>query len=195
MILADITTYRGQCSDAEHYYCKYTIVSEDYVPKPEVSIYINTEELKRTINYQSEANELNEKDSCKSWRIGNETVRFDTIEDIHKLLINKFNNHTIVTYEDGKIFKDMLYYKDGINIGYKTFGEVWSPIYTSVYKDLLPESFTIKCDSCGKEYSLSEVSTEVKLSNDRILIKFFRNPIQMKKLCCIHWDLIWNVVL
>ena len=71
---------------------------------------------------------LNKKDSWSGWRIGMNTNRFKSIDQIHSELKKQFKGQTIVTYEQYRIFKEMLYFKDGKNLGYKFFGEVWSDI-------------------------------------------------------------------
>lgn len=193
MIIANITTYRGQCVGAIHYYCSYDRMPDEYIPK-DVEYISDTDELNHVIVEQDEVDILNEQDSCKTWHAGQRTIRFPSIESIHSELKERFKNEIIVTYYENQIFKDMLYLKDGINFGYKHFGEVWSPLYNSVYKDLLPESFTIKCNECGKEYKLNEISTEVS-SNNRTIVKFARTPLHLKIKCCNCFDLVWNVVL
>ena len=79
----------------------------------------------------------------------------------------------------------MLYLINGTNIGYKAFGEVWSDTPISVYKHILPpeDQIKIKCDCCGKEYTITEVSTEKNLTEDIVLIEFNKKR-HMAMPCC-----------
>ena len=204
MLFANITSYVGQCSDAEHYYCKYHIA----VPGTKISKQYNgsnfsDDELIRTINSQSEVDFINIKDNGDSlhnrymYKIGMETNRFNSIEQIHETLISKFGDQTIITYNESDIFKDMLYYVDGKNMTYTMFDDIWNYVPVSCYKDLLPDYDTIiiKCDDCGHEYKMDEVSTERELSIEkRTLVKFNRKR-DMDEPCCSHFDLKWNIIL
>jgi hypothetical protein len=196
MIIANITDYIGHDVSAEHYYCNYCIV-DDVIPKPSYNeSNCDSYELKKSIT-ASEAEELNEKDSWNGWRKGMKTGRFKLIKHIHSALLKKFKNQIIVTYYEGKIFKEMLYFKDGTNLGYKFFGEIWSYCPTSVYKHRLPEDLNdvkIKCDDCGKEYKLEEVSYERPWTEGRTLIQFYKEK-EMEETCCNDFVLMWNVVL
>ena len=194
MIIANITTYAGQCSEAEHYYCGYHII-EEKTPTTHCMSSYDEIELKRKITSTNEVVYFNKKDSCRTWRIGSELNRFDSIEDIHSELIKLFGEQTIVTYYESQVFKEMLCYIDGVNIGYSFFGEVWSSIPSSCYKDLLPELDTIKikCYECGQEYDFDEITEETEHMG-RPLIKFLKKR-DMDEVCCKYFDLIWNVIL
>jgi hypothetical protein len=89
----------------------------------------------------------------------------------------------------------MLYIKKGVNLGFKAFGEVWGPVYSSVYKNLLPpySEIKIKCQDCGKEYTLEEVSKEI-FWEGRSLVQFLKKK-EMKNLCCRDFSLEWNVII
>lgn len=199
MIIANITSYKGQCDEAEHYYCTYRKVENivDKLPSKTYSgPHFDRNQLKRTITDQNDADYLKKKDGFGGFKIGIKINRFNSIEQIHSKLIEKFPNRDIVTYYGDQLFNDMLFIKNGINIGVKSFGEVFSTIPTSVWKDLLPspELIKIKCENCGKEYTLDEVSYERELTEKRILVKFFRKS-EMDEPCCRYFDLTWNVIL
>lgn len=197
MIIANITTYLGQDTSAIHYYCSYEKVSES-IPKK----YYNggsSNEIKKTISTQKAADFLNEKDSWGGWRIGMKINRFDSIDEIHSTLKKLFKKQTIVTYYEHRLFREMLYFKDGVNLGFEFFGEVWSGVPTSCWKDILPnEPIKIRCGDCGKEYKLEEVSYEREWEN-RTLIQFYKRY-EMgidsdEEPCCKYFSLEWNIIL
>ncbi len=195
MILANITSYIGQI-DAEHYYCSYIIENTTEFPKKTYSgsSYLRNE-LTRVIKEKEEAYYLNRKESCTRFHTGSVLKKFNTINQIHETLIETFPNQDIVTYYEDQLFRDMLYIKDGVNLGIKAFGEVFTYVPTSCYKDLLPspELIKIKCDDCGKEYTLDEVTYESEHLG-RPLIIFIKKR-DMDDICCKYFNLIWNVVL
>lgn len=192
MISANITTYRGQCGDAEHYYCSYRIV-EDESPKTNSGGSYGREDLKHPLTY-AQAAALSRKERYP-WEEGTMSNRFDTIEEIHEHLKSTFPNETIVTYYEGQLFKEMLYIKDGVNLGYEAFGEVWSSTPRSVYKDLIPENVKIKCCECGHEYTLEEVTSERVWEKGRILTEFLPKRDLEDDPCCKYFDLEWNVII
>jgi hypothetical protein len=196
MIVANISTFRGQDVTAVHYYCSYEKIQES-IPRK----YYNgghNNEIKKTIKTQKEADSLNKKDNCwkfSLWKIGDKTNRFDSIDEIHSTLKKLFKKQTIVTYYECQLFRKMLYFKDGVNLGYKFFGETWNSCPSSVWKDILPknEVIKIKCGDCGKEYNLEDVSYERECEN-RILIQFYRRS-EMDEPCCKYFSLEWNIIL
>ena len=194
MIIANITSFDGLCAEAEHYYCSYDIVDNDTKIKTYYSD--GDRDLYRRILDQDEADHLNKKDTWNGWHVNMKTQKFQSIEQIHEKLIEVFPDQNIVTFYENKIFKDMLYLIDGTNVGYKIFGEIWTYIPTGVYKHLLPpeDQIKIKCDACGKEYTITEVSTEKNLTEDIVLIEFNKTR-HMAMPCCKDFILIWNVVL
>lgn len=194
MIIANITTFEGQCADAEHYYCHYEVN-----PWKTPSIYYSgaswgSEELNRVIDDQKEVDYFQKKDKFSGIRLGRKTNRFNTIEQIHEVLIKTFPDQDIVTYYESRIFKGMLYIVNGINLTYKEFGEVWVAVPTSVFKDLLPDfsEIKIKCGDCGHEYTMDEVS-EVLEYNNREWVKFLHKR-DMDDICCKYFALEWNVI-
>lgn len=198
MILGSITSYIGQDSSAIHYYCQYKIVDDKTVLRTEFST--NDNDLNRTIKYESEVATLNKKDGWRGWHVGSETNRFNSIQQIHTELKKQFKGQIIVTYYDGKIFKKMLYFKNGKNIGYKSFGETWTLTPTSVYKHLLPPSnqIKIKCDNCGTEYKFEDVTYEREWMDGKTLVEFIKKrdlEAEDVNICCKYFDLIWNVVI
>ena len=191
MIIANISTYRGQCADADHYYCTWDTVP-DGKPKEQYQGSVwGKDELKRSLDYKSAAN-LARKDKYP-WKEGDSTNRFDSFEEIHEALTVKFPNEIIVTYYEHALFKEMLYWKDGKNLGFEAFGEVWSPIPRSVYKDLIPADVQIKCAECGYEYELDDISTETPYGA-RTIVNFCDKR-DMDEPCCKYFDLTWNVIL
>lgn len=195
MIIANITSFEGQCADAEHFYCQYLEMPDKEIKKTCPIGRYGNEELKRVLNSEYEVAKLNKKDGYRSYRLGIETNRFNTIEEIHELLKEKFPTQTIVTYYEDRIFKDMLYWKDGKNLGVEVFGEVWTEVPTSVWKDLLPSEIKIKCEDCGHEYKLEEVTIEQDgYAEGRTLVKFLRKY-DLDEPCCDDVYLLWNVIL
>jgi len=190
MISANITTYQGQCGDAEHYYCSYRRIDDEF-PATNSGATFGREDLKHPLSY-AQAVALSRKERFP-WKEGTMSNRFDTIEEIHEYLKITFPNETIVTYYEGQLFKEMLYIKDGINLGYEAFGEVWSAVPRSVYKDLIPENAKIKCYDCGHEYSLDEVTSERNWGG-RTLVEFLSRR-EIDDPCCKSFDLEWNVIL
>jgi hypothetical protein len=198
MILANITTYVGQCGDAEHYYCTFMRVDEAFPPKtyPGAPIGDGKDELKRKLTSESEIAALNKKHGSHSYWKGRKVIGFNSIEDIHKELKKRFRaKHSIVTYYKEELFSEMLYLKDDTNLGVSAFGEVWDVLPKSCYKHLLPpiEKIKIKCEDCGTEHDFSKMTTERNWSEGRILVEFERYP-KCKK-CKDGGYLVWNVVL
>jgi hypothetical protein len=128
------------------------------------------------------------------WKEGTMSNRFDSIEEIHDCLKKTFPNEIIVSYYEGQLFKEMIYIKNGVNLGYEAFGEVWSSVPKSVYKDLIPKNVKIKCYKCGHEYTLEEVTIERVWEKNRILVEFLPKR-EMDDVCCKYFDLEWNVII
>jgi hypothetical protein len=191
MITGNISTYIGQDGDAEHYYCSYRI-SEDEFPKTNSGGSYGRTDLKHPLSY-AQASAMSRKDHFH-WEEGTMSNRFDTIEEIHEYLKQKFPNEIIVTYYEGQLFKEMLYIKEGKNLGYEAFGEVWSCVPRSVYKRLLPADLKIKCCECGHEYKLEEVTSE-RSWGEETLVQFLDKRDLEEDPCCKYFDLEWNVIL
>lgn len=197
MIIANITSYEGQCSDAEHYYCSHCNVDDLGDKKPSQTYNgssFDDNELKRILTDQKEVDYLVEKDRFSGIRIGKKTNRFNSIEQIHNELLKEYPDQDIITYYKDELFRDMLYIRNGVNLGIKEFGEVFKNIH-SCYKDLLPatETIKIKCRNCGKEYNIDEATYEWDLM-DRTLIQPIKKK-DMDEICCNRFELIWNVIL
>ena len=194
MIIANITTFEGQDMNAEHYYCGYRILLEERKPPVHSMGSFGEIELMRKITSTNEAVYFNKKDSARCWHIGSELNRFDSIEDIHKELLRLFSDQTIVTYYEGAIFKEMLCYISGVNVGYSYFGEVWLNVPRSCYYDLLPAEgkIKVKCVVCGTEYPLWEVA-QCGDHQGRGLVQLYERR-EMDDICDC-FDLVWNVVL
>lgn len=196
-IVANITSYIGQCPEAEHFYC--TIYKD--VP---INIenggkelhhcktsYSGREELYKVLN-EKEAKALSNKDKGFEWKDGTEVNRFASFQEINSLLLERFPENNIVTYYECQPFKEMLIKIDGEIKSIDFLGEVWSSFPKSLWKDLLSEDFKVKCE-CGKEYSMGELQ-EIMLIHkcgDRELVCF---DIDMCD-CCRRPYLMWNVIL
>ena len=77
------------------------------------------------------------------------------------------------------------------------FGEVWTYMPTSLYKDLLPEDVsTIKivCDECGHKYTFDELIRKEYDWGGRVIVEFCRMR-DMDDPCCKHFELKWNIVI
>ena len=190
-IIANITSFIGSI-DGEHYYCSWNEIDE----KPHTS-YSQTgrNRLIRVLTSQDEISYLNKKDSGGNYKVGDETERFKSIQDIHEELKTQFINQNIVTYENGDLYSEMLCIIDGVNEGVDYFGNIFVDTPNSFYKNLLPKNkkIIIKCDDCGAIHKLEDVSTEKYLeSEQRDWIKF-KNDYQLK--CCEYPCLVWNVIL
>lgn len=193
MIVANITSFDGQDMEAEHFYCTY---DETEYKTPTIYTMIGRKyELKRVLTDQSEVDYLNKKDTSNCWHVGLTTNRFKSIKSIHIALKNLFKNKIIVTYYKGKIFKEMLYFKDGKNLGYKVFGEVFTHVPNGVFKHLLPtyDKIKIKCEDCGKEHKFEDIISEQSYG-DKTIINFL-NKWDVDEPCCEYFNLLWNVIL
>jgi len=199
MIIANITTWRGQDIFAIHYYCEFRIVDDldNMLPsKYYQGGSFNKDELERTITDQWEVALANLRDKYSGFKIGAKTVKFNSIEEIHSELRNRFQFQDMVTYYEGQIFKEMLYIYDGVDLGVQGFGEQYMEVPRSCYIDLIPEdrsTIKIKCENCGHEYTLDEVAYE-KEWDERNLLQFIPKR-DMDNTCCKYFDLIWNVIL
>lgn len=199
MIIANITTWIGQDTFAIHYYCEYRIV-DDLDNKLPSTYYqggsFNKNELQREITDQAEVDAAILRDEYCGFKIGVNTIKFNSIEEIHNELIKLYKYQDIVTYYEGQIFKEMLYIYDGINLGVKGFGEQFVQVPRSCYIDLIPEdrsTIKLKCDNCGHEYSLDEVAYEREYG-DRNLLQFVSKK-DIDEICCKYFELNWNVIL
>lgn len=193
MILANIMTYQGQCADAEHFYCEYASVPDSYKIKATLD-YLPSDhsDLERVITSESEVIAINKKSGRGSARLGENTFKFNSVEQINDTLKEQFEGQNIVCYYEGKIFKGMLCLINGKNEGHLFFNEVFTRIPSSCYKDLIPENCIIRCQDCGKIYKLEEVATERKWG-DRIFVQFIKEK-TIKSKCCSEPFLEWNVV-
>jgi len=198
MIEANITTYIGQDNDAVHYYCHYDEVDYE-IPRKYGHVGYGCEELFRTVTDPIEVIRLNNKDRAHGMHVGSETNRFNTFEEINDELLKKFPNKNIVTYEDNQPFKDMLYFIDGVNLGYKGLGELFVNIPASCWKDLLPpeDEIIIKCENCGTIHEFENIVIDEYYHEieKRTFIKFTTRGYEMNNRCCKYPQLIWNVIL
>ncbi len=199
MIIANITTWRGQDIFAIHYYCEYRKV-DDLVDKLPSKNYqggsFNKEKLERVITDQAEVDLAIERDEYCGFKIGRTTTKFNSIEEIHSELRNQFQFQDMVTYYEGQLFKEMLYIYDGVDLGVQGFGDQFTSVPWSCYIDLIPDdrsAIKIKCENCGHEYTLDEVAYEREWG-ERNLLQFIPKK-DMDETCCKYFDLIWNVIL
>jgi len=195
MILANITSYRGQCAGAVHYYCYIEEVA-DTKPEPRYK-YSNHDELTYELISQADADKINTKEGRRTYYVGMEVNKFNSIEDIHEVLIKTYPDQTIISYYETKPFKDMLYYVGGEDKTFTEFGEIYLNMPSQCYKDLLPNLNTIKikCCDCGKVYSYEELyKREWESESGRVLVQF-KQKRDMAYTCCKWFDLEWNVVL
>jgi hypothetical protein len=134
------------------------------------------------------------------WRIGMTTCQYVSIDQIHQQLRKQFSRQDIVAYYKDRLFKGMMYIKDGVNVGRAIFGEVWTTVPSSYYKDLISDDVIVKirCCYCGHEYTLDEVTYQQDTidndGNKRDWVRFTRKR-DMDETCCKEFDLEWNVTL
>lgn len=195
-IVANISSYIGQCVEAEHYYCTiYKNIQIDIDKNISVLHHCRTsfekEELYKVLS-KEDAETLNKKDNYSFWEEGSKVTRFNSIAEIKEELLKQFPNDNIVTYEDCKPHREMLIKIDGEIKSIDFLGEIWNTVPNSVWKDLLPEHFKVKCE-CGKEYSEEEVQELIfthKIGNRELAV--FDIDFCY---CCKRPYLMWNVVL
>lgn len=200
MIIANITTYIGMDAEAEHYYCSYDEIenSDKFIPMP---YFKKDTQLHRILTSNVEVLKLNKKGGYSWMKLGDETNRFNSIEEIQNELIKKYPDSDIVTYYESEPFKDMLFIKDGVNLGYKALGDIWVNVPNMCWKDLLPEdewtNVNIKCENCGQKHYLADlIEGEHHYSiENRTAIKFNIKKRDMLDPCCNYPDLVWNVIL
>jgi hypothetical protein len=196
MILANISTFQGQCSDAEHYYCNY-VEAPDCHPLPEINVYMDCE-LRRKIKKESEVIYLNKKEGRSAGNyVGRDTNKFETFKQIHAELKKQFKGKIIVTYYKEKIFKEMLYFKDGKNFGYKAFGTFWVDMPNACYKHLLPayDKIKVMCEECKTKYKFEDVIREERKVDGNKIQVMFKEQRHMRNTCCEYPVLNWNIVL
>lgn len=195
-IIANITSYVGQCVEAEHYYCSYyknVMIDTD---KNITTLHccrtsVNQEELYKELS-EEDAKKLTQKDGQHIWRTGAISNRFNSFEEIHNELLKLYPDANIVSYHECSPFQEMLIRIDGEIKGINFLGEVWSYVPNGVYKDLLPKHFKIKCE-CGKEYGEDDYQDIMVEQNygDRTIIIFDNDICD----CCDRPYLMWNVIL
>lgn len=196
-IVGNVTSYIGQCIEAEHYYCsiyKDIIIDVDSNVKAlhRCRTSFEKEELFKVLT-ENDAILLNKKDDYVYREAGDKTNRFNSLKEINEELLKQFPNENIVTYHECQPYKEMLIKIDGNIKDISYLGEIWSYLPRSVYKDLLPEHFKVKCE-CGKEYSEEEfknIMVEYKFGEERTWIQFDTDICE----CCGRPSLMWNVIL
>lgn len=199
MILANITSFH----EGEHFYCSY--IKEDFNPNKKYLFHpgsYSSEQLKRIITDEKEAKYLNKKDgyNYNVWKIGDETIRFNSIEDINNTLKQVFKDEDcVISYYEGYPFKEMIYVLIGIDLGYKGLGDVWLPIPSSCWKDLLPpiEEIKVRCSDCGHEFNFKDIIVDefhYEIEN-RTLVNLMNKKSKADYVCCKYYSLEWNVIL
>ena len=198
MIIANITSFIGQCADAVHYYCTFEEFP-DTIPILDIhNVYIPTSnDLIRVLAKESEVIAHNKKAGGRDWHIGKQTNSFNTFSEIHRELKKQCKGKIIVTYYEEKAFKEMLYFKDGKNLGFKYFKEVWIDMPNACYKHLLPpyDKIKVKCNDCGKVYKFEDIIREEREWEDGKIQVMFREQRHMKNTCCEYPIFKWNVIL
>jgi hypothetical protein len=199
MIIANITSWEGQDTSAEHYYCSYKEV-DDLIDKLPSLYYSGPSSimgnLERRFTSQEEVDYLNEKDGMGSYHLGSKINRFKEIKDIHDILLEMFKGKDMVTYYEQKIFKDMICILGGVVKDYTIFKDPFTSVPSSCFKDLLPEdmsSVKIKCYACSAFHEFEDVVSE-DTYNGRDWIKFLKRR-EVDAPCCNRFELLWNVVL
>jgi hypothetical protein len=199
MILANITTYIGQDADAQHYYCSYVKKTCDGLPKEHYSEGSSDREyLSRIVDDPLEVKRM--KASGSRWYIGQVTTQYVSIDQIHQQLKTTFADQDIITYYEHRLFKNTMFIKDGVDVGIAIFGEIWTTVPSSYYKDLISDDVIVKirCCYCGHEYTLDEVTYQQDTidndGNKRDWVRFTRKR-DMDDTCCREFDLEWNVTL
>jgi len=191
-IEANITTFIGQDCDAEHFYCYYKI-NDDKNNLKSCSVSQHDEELTKPLNIESRI-KLRKKDG---YCFGDTTTRFDSIYEIHKLLVALFPNENIITYDECRPFREMLCIIDGENKGFEYIGEVWTCLPRSLFKDLIVgHNYKIRCCNCSKEFSLDEVIID-EYDNEiekRPWVKFIKYSRDLDNPCCKRPELEWNLI-
>lgn len=167
MIQANISSFIGQDGDAEHYYCHINVVEGKIPPK----------------QYNG-----------SSWgddEIGDRTTRFESIDRIHKELLKRFPDQDIVSYDECQPFSKMICIVDGVDHGVKYFAGTFNHVPTSCYKDLVPDTYKIRCHFCHKEYQPDDVLEERDWGG-RALIQFMkkRDVDEPCKCFALEWDVI-----
>lgn len=198
MIEANISSYIGVDSEAEHYYCHYREVEYEN-PKKYGSVGYGSEELFREITDPKEVIKLNKKDRYCGIKLGSKTNRFNSFQEIHNELLKLFPNNNIVTYEDNQPFKEMLCYINGVDLSYKCLGELWLNVPNSCFGDLLPvdENIIVKCLSCNKKHPIENIIEDrfYHTIEKREIVNFTTRGYEMTDRCCKYPDLVWNILL
>ena len=156
----------------------------------------NSLSIEQDLYWEAQIIQAIKRDKFCGFKVGRTTSKFNTIEEIHSELRNRFQFQDMVTYYEGRIFKEMLYIYDGVDLGVQGFGEQFVEVPRSCYIDLIPEDRTtikIKCENCGHEYTLDEVAYEREWG-ERNLLQFIQKR-DMDETCCRYFDLKWNVIL
>jgi len=190
IVEANITSFIGQCGEAEHYYCHYKI-NEDKRDLKYCSVHYLDEELKKPLTDENRI-KLSKKDNGRCW--GDTTTRFDSIEEVHNKLIELFPNENIITYDEARPFRNMLCIIDGKNLGFEYIGEIWNPLPSSLYKDLIVGDYKIKCHKCGHEFTLDEVIIYERKEQGREWVKFIKRDSDLDNPCCERPNLEWNLI-
>lgn len=191
IIEANITSFFGQCSDAEHYYCYYKINdNKDNDRFKYCSVSQHDKELRKTLTVE-ERLILKNKDGFRS---GPTTGRFNTIDEIHNLLKELFPNENIITYQEDRPFREMLCIIDGKDMGFEYIGEIWTTLPSSLYKDLIVGDYKIRCSECGEEFSLDQVLTTEREVDGRDWVKFIKRGSDLDIPCCKRPEIEWNLI-
>jgi len=193
MIQANISSFIGQDNEAEHYYCHIDAVDGKIPPKQYNGSSFSDDEIDTELT-EAEAVRLNKKDSFGGYRhkAGNRTTRFESINRVHQELLKRFPDQDIVSYEECLPFSKMICIIDGVDHGVKYFAGTFSHVPRSCYKDLVPDTYKIRCHFCHKEYQPDEVFEEIDWRG-RPLIQFMKKRDVDDPCNC--FELEWDVIL
>lgn len=196
MIQANITTFIGQDGDAEHYYCHIYRTDSEIPTKDYQGGSWGTEEIDTELT-EIEALHLNKKVramgySCFRYKLGDKTTRFESINRIHQELIKRFPDEDIISYAEGVLFKEMLCRIGGSNVGYKYFEGTFNHVPRSCYKDLVPDTYKIRCHFCKKKFETDDVAFESDWDG-RTILQFMKKRDVIE--ACNCFELEWDVIL
>lgn len=198
-IVCNIHDFIGQCAGAVHFYVDVNINVDYKISDNNLSLLSNywvigsTYESLNKVITQEEADILNKIDGEETYHEGMKCSRFNTIEEIHKTLLEKYPNENIVTFYEKKPFKKMMIKVNGEMKDYTCLGEVWDTLPMSVYSELIPENYKIRCYCCDHILTKEEMQPYItEKFNNRRPLTLIHIPCCPK---CGENDLEWNVIL
>lgn len=196
-ITANITSYIGQCYEAEHYYCQIYKETKIDLDKNIQQLHncrtsFNNEELYKVLT-KEDAEKLSKKDGNFKWIEGAKVNRFNSLCEIKEELLKQFPDENIISYYECRPYQNMLIKIDGDFKPIEYLEQVWSYLPSSVYKDLIPKHFSVKCE-CGNEYSEKEFKENIMVDQHHFNRTITIFDVDMCE-CCDKPYLMWDVVL